>query len=58
MQEKEVQLHENSGEQGFHYDVKHFFHSITKAVTDTSEDFYAESKSTTKTIEELNYSFA
>ena len=57
MKEKEVRLHENSGEQGFHYYVKHFFDSITKAVKDTSENFYAESKSTTKTIEELNYSF-
>ena len=53
---KQVRLVRKFCKQGFHYHMKELFEPITKAVTDTSHKLFEETKSTTKTIEELDES--
>ena len=51
---EQVRLVEKLGKQGFHYDMKELFELITKAATDTSQNLFEETRSTTKAIEELD----
>ena len=53
---KQVRMVEKICKHDFHYDTKELFEPITKAVTDTSQKLLEETKSTTKTIEEVEES--
>ena len=44
------------GEQRFHFDKEIFFEHITKAVTNTGEKLFVESKFTEKSVEQLSES--
>ena len=53
---KQARLIDKLGKQGFEYDTKELFELITKAITDNSQKLLEETKSTTKTIDELDES--
>ena len=52
----QVRLAERLRKQGFHFDIKELLKPVTKAVTDTSQKLLEDTKSTKKTIGELDES--
>ena len=52
----DIHLQKKIGKQKYYYDSHKAFELVTKAVKGTNEKLFKENQSTTKAIEELNYS--